>query len=190
MSDDQFPIEDRPYDGIVEDNNPLPGWWKNILYVSTIFAIAYMVVVHSDYLVHSRTDIARFEAEMAAMRYSQDSIRALKPPFTYAELTSLRADQGRLSEGKGIFTERCVACHSTGGGGGIGPNLTDDFWIHGGRIDSVALIVLNGVGAKGMPTWGNLLSDEQIKSVSIYVKSLRGTNPANPKAPQGVLDTL
>ena len=190
MSDEKLPIEDKPYDGIVEDNNPLPGWWKTILYVCTVFAIAYMVVVHTGFLVHSRSDVQRFEAEMAAMKYSQDSLRALKPPFTFDELTKLRVDQGRIAEGKGIFTERCVACHSTGGAGGIGPNLTDNFWIHGGRIDSVALTVMNGVAAKGMPTWGNLLSDEQIKSVAVYVKSLRGTNPPNPKAPQGVLDTL
>jgi len=83
-----------------------------------------------------------------------------------------------------------VACHATGGAGNIGPNLTDNFWIHGGRADSVALTIMNGVAAKGMPTWGNMLSDDQIKSTAIYVKSLKGTNPANPKAPQGVLDTL
>lgn len=190
MSDDQFPIEDKPYDGIVEDNNPLPGWWKTILYVTTVFAVVYMVVVHSDFLVHSRGDLQRFEDEMAAMRYRQDSIRELKPPFTYDELTSLRNDQVHISEGKAIFTERCVACHSTGGAGNIGPNLTDRFWIHGARIDSVALTVLNGVAAKGMPTWGNMLNDEQIKSVAIYVKSIGGSTPPNPKAPQGVLDTL
>jgi cytochrome c oxidase cbb3-type subunit III len=190
MSDDKFPIEDKPYDGIVEDNNPLPGWWKTILYACTVFAIAYMVVVHSEFLVHSRPDLKKFEDEMAYMKFRQDSIRALKPPFTYGELTTLRADRMHLADGKAIFTERCVACHSTGGAGNIGPNLTDDFWIHGARVDSVAFTVLNGVAAKGMPTWGNLLSDEQIKSVAIYVKSLRGTNPPNPKAPQGVLDTL
>ena len=190
MSDEKLPIEDKHYDGISEDNNPLPGWWKTILYTCTVFAVAYMVIVHTDFLVHSRTDTQKFDAEMAAMKYRQDSIRALKPPFTLDELTKLRADQGRVSEGKAIFTERCVACHATGGAGSIGPNLADNFWIHGGRVDSVALTILNGVAAKGMPTWGNLLSDEQIKSAAIYVKSLRGSNPPNPKAPQGVLDTL
>ena len=187
---DKLPIQDKPYDGIQEDNNPLPGWWKTILYACTVFAIAYMVVVHTDFLVHSRRDMQRFEHEIAAMRFRQDSIRALKPPFTYAELTKLRTEQGRLSEGKGLFTDKCVACHAAGGAGNIGPNLTDNFWLHGGRIDSVALTILNGVSAKGMPTWGNMLSDEQIKSLAIYVKSLHGTNPANAKPAQGVLDTL
>jgi cytochrome c oxidase cbb3-type subunit III len=190
MSDDQLPIEDRPYDGIVEDNNPLPGWWKTILYVCTLFAIAYMVVVHSEFLVSARTDLQRFDAEMAAMRYSQDSLRSLKPPFVYEEMTALLIDPDRLAQGKSIYIERCLACHATGGAGAIGPNLTDDFWIHSARVDSVAYLVLNGVASKGMPTWGNLLSDDQIKSVAVYVKSLRGTNPPNPKAPQGVLDTL
>ena len=190
MSDEKLPISDKHYDGISEDNNPLPGWWKTILYASTVFAVAYMVIVHTDFLVHSRSDLQRFEFEMTAMKIRQDSIRALAPPFTLVELTKLRIDQGRIADGKTIFTERCVACHATGGSGNIGPNLTDTYWIHGGRIDSVALTVLNGVAAKGMPTWGNMLSDDQIKSVAVYVKSLRGTNPPGAKSPQGILDTL
>ncbi|MEN9306442.1 MAG: hypothetical protein RL173_374 [Fibrobacterota bacterium] len=190
MSDEKLPINDSHYDGISEDNNPLPGWWKIILYTCTVFAVAYMVVVHTDFIYHSRSDLQVLDGQIVAMKYRQDSIRALSPPFTLAELTKLRVDQGRIAEGKDLFVKNCVACHANGGAGGIGPNLTDNFWIHGGRIDSVALTILNGVGAKGMPTWGNMLSDDQIKATAIYVKSLRGTNPTNAKAPQGVLDTL
>lgn len=190
MSDEQLPIQDQDNDGITEDNNPLPNWWKTILYVSIAFAIAYMVVMHTDFLVHARSPQQRFEAQVAALKWRQDSIRALKPPFVLAEMSKLMSDPKLVAEGRKLFEANCVACHSTGGAGGIGPNLTDSFWIHGGRVDSVALTIQNGVAAKGMPTWGNQFSDDQIRTLAFYVKSLKGTKPSNPKAPQGILDTL
>lgn len=187
---DKIPVHDEHYDGIVEDDNPLPGWWKQILYITTIFAIGYLFVFHTDILVHARSPIQRFDDEIAAMKWRQDSIRALKPPFVYAEMSKLTADQLLVGKGGEMFAQYCVACHNKGGAGNIGPNLTDDFWIHGGRIDSVAYTIQNGVAAKGMPTWGNQFSDDQIKTLAAYVKSIRGSNPANAKAAQGVLDTL
>ncbi len=191
MSDDKnIPVQDLPFDGITEDDNPLPNWWKTIFYACIVFAVGYMVVMHTDFLVHARSPQQAFDAEIAAMKARQDSIRALRPPFVYSEMTSLRQNTDRLAAGRKLFEANCVACHATGGAGNIGPNLTDDFWIHGGRIDSVAITIQNGVSAKGMPTWGNQFDDEQIKSLAIFVKSLRGSHPANPKAPQGILDTL
>lgn len=185
-----LPIRDLPFDGITEDDNPLPNWWKTILYATIVFAVGYMVVMHTDFLVHARSPQQAFDAEIAAMKARQDSIRSLRPPFVYAEMTALRRNPERLAAGRKLFESNCVACHATGGAGNIGPNLTDDFWLHGGRIDSVAMTIQNGVSSKGMPTWGNQFDDEQIKSLAIFVKSLHGTHPANPKAPQGVLDTL
>jgi len=187
---DKIPVKDEHYDGIVEDDNPLPGWWKQVLYVCILFGIGYMLVMHTDILVHARSNTQRFDDEIAAMKWRQDSIHALKPPFVYAEMTKLRADQMIVSKGRDMFAQYCVACHAEGGRGNIGPNLTDDFWIHGGRIDSVGMTISNGVAAKGMPTWGNQFSDDQIKILAVYVKSLRGSNPPNPKPAQGVLDTL
>jgi cytochrome c oxidase cbb3-type subunit 3 len=191
MSDDQnLPIQDQPFDGIREDDNPLPNWWKSIFYACILFAVGYMVVMHTDFLVHARTPQAVLEAEISAMKARQDSIRALRPPFVYAEMTAQRNDATLLAAGRKMFVANCVACHAAGGAGNIGPNLTDDFWLHGGRIDSVAMTIQNGVPSKGMPTWGNQFDDDQIKTLAIFVKSLRGSHPANPKAPQGVLDTL
>jgi len=191
MSDDKnLPIQDQPFDGILEDDNPLPNWWKSIFYTCILFAVGYMVVMHTDFLVHARTPQAQLEAEISAMRARQDSIRALRPPFVYGEMTALRNDATLLAAGRKLFVSNCVACHATGGAGNIGPNLTDDYWLHGGRIDSVAMTIQNGVSSKGMPTWGNQFDDDQIKTLAIFVKSLRGSHPANPKAPQGVLDTL
>ena len=68
----------------------------------------------------------------------------------------------------------------------IGPNLADDSFLHGGSIDSVYLVVAGGVLAKGMPAWGTMLKPDELSHVVAYVKSLQGTSPANPKAPEGV----
>ena len=81
-----------------------------------------------------------------------------------------------------------VACHGDKGQGGIGPNLTDDYWLHGGKLAQIAATITNGVSDKGMPPWGPMLSGEQIKSLAVFVKSLHGTNPPGAKAPQGELE--
>lgn len=187
---DKIPVQEEHYDGIVEDDNPLPGWWKQILYICTLFAIAYMFVFHAGILVGGRSPMERFDAEIAQMKWRQDSIRALRPPFVYDSMKTLPDDKALVAQGGEIFKQYCVACHAAGGAGGIGPNLTDNFWLHGARIDSVAMVIQQGVSAKGMPTWGNQFSDEQIKTIAAYVKTLKGTNPPNAKAPQGILDTL
>ena len=84
-----------------------------------------------------------------------------------------------------VFTSYCAACHRPDGGGMIGPNLTDDFWIHGGAPTAIFKTVNEGVLAKGMPNWGKVLKPDQIEGVVAYVQSIHGTNPANPKAPEG-----
>jgi cytochrome c oxidase cbb3-type subunit 3 len=90
-----------------------------------------------------------------------------------------------VEAGKVVFTTYCVPCHRPDGGGLIGPNLTDDYWIHGGRPSEIIKTVTEGVLAKGMPNWGKMLKQEQVESASAYVLTLHGTNPPNPKEPQG-----
>ncbi len=92
---------------------------------------------------------------------------------------------GDIEEGKTIFAKSCVACHNEGGAGNVGPNLTDDYWLHGGDIKSVFKTIRYGINA--MPQWQNSYSNKQIAELASYVKSLRGTKPANPKPPQGEL---
>lgn len=100
---------------------------------------------------------------------------------SYTALT----DEASLAAGKSIFQKNCVSCHGNAGQGGIGPNLTDDYWIHGAGIDNVVHIVKVGVPAKGMIAWQPILSEQEILQVSSYILTLRGTNPPNAKAPQG-----
>ncbi len=101
-----------------------------------------------------------------------------------ASFTAL-SDEASLSAGKNIFLTNCITCHGKMGEGGIGPNLTDDYWIHGAGINNVMHTIINGVPAKGMIAWGKILNEEQMLQVASYILTLHGTNPPNGKAPQG-----
>ena len=94
-------------------------------------------------------------------------------------------DEASLASGKQVYDNNCSQCHRPDGGGSIGPNLTDEYWLHGGSIQDIFRTVKVGVPAKGMISWEPLLSPEQMQNVSSYIMTLQGTNPANPKAPQG-----
>jgi cytochrome c oxidase cbb3-type subunit 3 len=102
----------------------------------------------------------------------------------------LLADAAGIAEGKTLFIQSCVACHAADGGGGIGPNLTDDFWIHGGSMNNIYKTIKVGYPEKGMQSWESMYSPVQMKNLSSFIKSLKGTKPAVPKAPQGVVDEI
>ncbi|MBI3541885.1 MAG: c-type cytochrome [Deltaproteobacteria bacterium] len=129
-----------------------------------------------------------YEHEVAAMEASR---KAAAPALTFPDMTHLNValkSGERIGAGKIVFQGKCISCHGDHGQGIIGPNLTDDYWIHGdGKPESIANTIHDGVSAKGMPPWNTLLSDEEIYSVTAYVKSLRGTNPPGAKAAQGEL---
>ena len=109
--------------------------------------------------------------------------------FINEETVTLTNDAATLAEGKEIFTKNCVTCHGIDGGGIVGPNLTDDYWIHGGGINNVFKTIKYGVPAKGMITWQTQLDPSKMRAVTCYVISLHGTKPAAPKAPEGQLWT-
>ena len=101
-------------------------------------------------------------------------------------LLAMVNDPEQLKPGKEQFASKCASCHAPDGGGLVGPNLADKFWIHGkGELADIYKVVREGVLDKGMPAWGALMSDAELNSVVAYVKTLDGTKPANPKAPQG-----
>jgi cytochrome c oxidase cbb3-type subunit 3 len=102
------------------------------------------------------------------------------------KLLAMMKDEDALHEGEEAFQKFCASCHRMDGGGLIGPNLTDNAWIHGGQITDIYKTVMNGVLEKGMPAWGTMLKLEQVEQVVAYVASLQGSNPANPKSPQGI----
>ncbi|RFP65710.1 cytochrome c class i [Hymenobacter lapidiphilus] len=168
------------YDGITEFDNDLPPWWKYGFYFTIVFAVGYMVFYHVTYT--GDLQAAEYETEMqqAALLVSADDDDPNKAT-TYAVLTA----GPDLDAGKALFATNCAACHGNEGEGKVGPNLTDDYWLHGGEINQVYKTIKFGITSKGMVAWKGKLSAKQMLQVSSYVESIRGTNPANPKEPQG-----
>jgi len=170
------------YDGIKELNNPLPPWLKYIFYVTIIIAFSYMMllfVFHDDSIVQRR----EYATEMAEAKAKTDI--AVKEEATKTAAAPLTKEQ-TLAAGKVIFDKICFVCHGKFGEGLVGPNFTDDYWIHGGRPEDLLKVVNDGVVDKGMLSYKSQLSPTQISDVIAYILSLQGTNPPNQKAPQGV----
>lgn len=181
MSENQNKTLDHEYDGIKECDNQLPRWWLWIFYVTVIHSFGYMVYYH---MGGGISQVERFERELKAERAVKVAEMADKPIQT-ADVEAATKDSKSMISAKGLFAEKCSSCHAADGGGGIGPNLTDAYWIHGSRPEQVAKVISDGVVEKGMISWKTLLNRDQIISLAAYVGSIRNSTPANPKAPQG-----
>jgi cytochrome c oxidase cbb3-type subunit 3 len=174
-------IMEHEYDGIKEYDNPMPRWWLLTFAGTVIFSVIYVFNVGP--VGNGKGRIADYEDDMKAFAAAHP---APTGGPSAAQLMALVGNKEEVEEGKEAFVKNCVACHRADGGGMIGPNLTDDYWIHGASLDSVYTVVANGVLEKGMPPWGKVLSPKDLERVVAYVATLRGTNPPDPKAPQGV----
>lgn len=171
---------DHEYDGIRELDNQLPRWWVWLFNLTIVFAGAYLLYYHVFHRGHLSAAEYRLEMEagekikQAAMERFEKQMLDMAPS----------QDAAVLSEGKDIFLKNCAPCHRPDGGGLVGPNLTDDYWIHGSEFKDNLLTIYNGVPAKGMVTWKNLMNPKQIYAVASYIYTLRGSNPPNPKPPE------
>lgn len=157
---------DHEYDGIMEADNPLPKWWVQLFLISIVFAVVYLPVVHMFDLLPKNfleSDIAQ-----AALVAEQREAELVASGFY---------DKDPVAAGKKYYGTFCVSCHGSFGEGGIGPNLTDKFWIHGPNEADIVLTITSGVAAKGMPTWGPILGDRKIKMIAAYVMTLWETPP-------------
>jgi cytochrome c oxidase cbb3-type subunit III len=180
MADNDRLIEHQ-YDGIQEFDNPLPRWWVILFWVTIIFSVMYVFDVG---VGTGPGRIAQYEAEVAAAKAAAPVMPETTSP---EELAALAASPQAIDAGKAVFAVNCVSCHKADGGGLIGPNLTDNAWIHGSTLSDIHKTVAEGVIAKGMPPWGTLLKPDQIDAVTVYVASLKGTNPPGAKAPEGTV---
>ena len=177
----------REVDGILEEDNELPRWWLIVLYGSIVFAAFYWIVYHQ--LSLAENPLAAYRTEAAAVA-SADAARARAAgPADEASLLKLSHDEASLTQGKTTFTTVCAVCHLPTGGGSIGPNLTDSAWLHGGTAEAIYRTVRDGYVEKGMAAWGPQLGEEKVRSVVAYVLTLRDTNVAGGKAPQGEVVT-
>jgi len=176
---------DHEYDGIRELDNNLPPWWLAGFYISIAFAVIYLLRYHvfqTAPLSAEELKIELAEAEAATQEYLKNAANLVDESSV-----EMLNDESRLLAGGQIFTKNCAVCHANDGGGGVGPNLTDAYWIHGNDIKDVFKTVKYGVPAKGMIPWKDQLSAAEMQEVASYVLSLQGTTPANPKEPQGDL---
>lgn len=182
---EQDRLLDHQYDEIQEYDNPLPAWWTVILWATIVWAVLYWLNVIPG-VGTGKGRVANYEAELAAAaeKYGSPEQQATAS-IDVAAMAAALTDPAALAAGKATFLASCAACHEADGGGNIGPNLTDDFWIHGNTHRGMLTVVTNGVLEKGMPQWSAALSPEQITQVTAYVATLHGTTPAKEKAPQG-----
>ncbi len=182
QSEDKL-IEGHAYDGIHELDNPLPGWWLTTFYLTVIFGIVYWVYYEFG---SGPTLDKELQTKMESIQTQQSKAEATKQDTPQENLMAMVKDKEVLEAGRAEYIAKCAACHGSVGQGMIGPNLTDDYWIHGdGSIAAMIKVANEGVLDKGMPPWKGVISPELLEKVSIYVYSIRGSNPDGAKAPQG-----
>lgn len=172
---------DHEYDGIKELDNPLPPWLKYLFYVTIVISFSYLTLL----FVFEDDDIVQrkeYRKEIMAARAKTEV--AVKEESAKTAAAPLRQEQ-ILAAGKVIFDKTCLVCHGKFGEGLVGPNFTDEYWIHGGRPEDLLKVINDGVIEKGMISYKSQLNPTQINHVIAYILSLQGTNPPNPKAPQG-----
>ncbi|TMU54457.1 cbb3-type cytochrome c oxidase N-terminal domain-containing protein [Flagellimonas algicola] len=176
-------IMDHNYDGIRELDNVLPPWWVYLFYATIIFSVVYLVRFH---IIGDYDQAMEYEQEVAAAKIAIEEYKKTAKDLVDVNTVEFLSDAADLSAGKQIFTDNCVVCHMADGGGGIGPNLTDEYWILGGGIKNVFnTISEGGRDGKGMVAWKQSLKPAEMAQVASYVLTMGGTTAANPKAPEG-----
>jgi len=171
------------YDGIKELDNNLPTWWVYLFYMCIIFAGIYLVRFE---MMGADNQEMELQKELAQAKIEVDAYKLTAPDMMDEKTVTQLKDPADLAAGKEIFMSNCVACHRADAGGQVGPNLTDDKWILGGGIKNLFHTITNGGrDGKGMIAWKGTLKPKQIQLVASYVLSLQGSNPKDPKAPEG-----
>lgn len=172
---------DHEYDGIREYDNPMPGWWKILFWLTFVFSLGYLFHY---WIGNGVGDVASYEDEMADVR-AASAKQAMAQAVSEQSLELVLADASSVAKGSEVFATRCAPCHSARGEGLIGPNLTDDSWVHGrGKLLDIYDTVAHGVLDKGMPAWDRQLTPGELRQVVAFVGTLRGTKvPGKP--PEG-----
>lgn len=185
VEDEESILLDHDYDGIKELDNNLPPWWKYMFYATILSGVIYLV--HYHVLKTGDLQTAEYDKAMAQAKIEVDEYMKTSANNVDENTVKLLTEASDIAAGKDVYIASCAACHGQLGEGTVGPNLTDDYWIHGGKIDDLFKTVKYGWVEKGMKSWKEELSPMQIAQVASYIKSLKGTNPPNGKAPQGDL---
>ncbi|MCF8422862.1 MAG: c-type cytochrome [Bacteroidia bacterium] len=189
---DAVPIEeeesillDHDYDGIKELDNNLPPWWKYGFYLTIAVAVIYLFNFHV--LKTGALQGQEYINEMAQAKLEVDAFMKNSTNNVDENTVKLLTESADITAGKDVFIANCAACHGKLGEGTVGPNFADEYWIHGGSVQDIFKTIKYGWVEKGMKSWKEDLSPMQMAQVTSFIKSLRGTNPPNGKAPQGDL---
>lgn len=175
---------DHNYDGIIELDNSLPPWWVYMFYGTIIFAFTYMI-----YFTYFDGPTQKMEYDTEVAQAIQKKNEFLKQTAALVDETSvlILTDATALAKGKSSYITKCATCHGVNGEGLVGPNLTDDYWIHGGGIKDIFKTIKYGWPEKGMISWENQITPMEMQQISSFIITIKGTNPPNPKAPQGTI---
>lgn len=183
MENEEQLLLEHDYDGIKELDNVLPPWWVYLFYGCILFGIIYLVRFE---ILGAPNQEMELKNEMAQAKIEIAEYMKNAPDLMDEETVTLLTDAASLAEGKTIFTTNCAVCHRADAGGQIGPNLTDEYWILGGGIKKIFhTLEHGGRDGKGMISWEGTLKPKEMQKVASYVLSLRGSNPKDPKAPDG-----
>jgi cytochrome c oxidase cbb3-type subunit 3 len=193
MSEDKTPLYDDKllegyeYDGITEYDNPCPVWLLYIFYFTALLAVFFL-----GYHFGGNSKNATIEAYAIKLKEAQTQTpvetSVQKPEVNESELLALLQDPDALAEGGEIFGDQCALCHGYSGEGMIGPNLIDNYWLHGkGKISDIAVSISSGIPDKGMAAWADRIPEQQILHIAAYIKSINGTVTENAKEPDGEL---
>lgn len=187
LENEESIVLDHNYDGIKELDNHLPPWWKYMFYLTVVFAVVYILIYHVFGTMPLQAQ--EYENEMALAEAHKASLVAAGGGSSIDENNvEYSTDETIIANGAKVYAMNCAPCHKANGEGGIGPNLTDEYWVNnGGSIKNIFESVKFGFPSKGMISWEPLLSPQQMSDVSSFVKSINGSNPADAKAPQGEL---
>ncbi len=185
IASEQEIVLDHNYDGIRELDNKLPPWWTSLFYITIIFAVVYFVYYE---VFDGPSQIDEYEVEIAQAKEDIAEFKRNNKDLIDVNTVALLTEPSDLAAGETIYVANCVACHKDDGGGGIGPNLTDDYWILGGGIKNIYQTISEGGRAgKGMIAWKTDLKPSEMAQVASYVMSLHGINPVDPKEAEGDL---
>ncbi|MCC7297190.1 MAG: c-type cytochrome, partial [Bacteroidia bacterium] len=173
------------FDGISELDNPAPPWFMWLFYSTVLFAVVYFV--NFTWTRRGPNQEQEYQASMVQHASSKNAFTKKAGESVDENSVTVETDQAKLTEAADIFKSKCAACHGADGGGmqGSGPNLADDYWIHGNSIKDVFKTIKYGYLSAGMVAWDGQISPPKMKALSTYVLSLRGTKPSNPQPPKG-----
>jgi cytochrome c oxidase cbb3-type subunit 3 len=174
---------DHDYDGIKELDNNLPPWWLYGFYITIIFSFVYLGIYEVFKVWPDQTEEYAIEMKVAEEQLAK--AKASNKNLIDESNVTLLTDDSSLGVAAKLYTSSCAACHGDKGQGLVGPNLTDEYWLHGGSLKDIFSTIKYGVPAKGMIAWKNSLNAGQIQKLSSYIVSLQGTNPAGAKAAEG-----